>query len=63
MFFIITDLTGTFYETIVNCSQKQFVANLFTLFVFNAIFCLADFSSDPFDFRFQRPDKDVPWGH
>ena len=34
----------------VNCSQKQFIANLLTLFVSYAIFRLIDFSSEPFDF-------------
>ena len=34
------------------------------LFVFYAIFRLADFSSDPFDFRLQKRDNEVvPWGH
>ena len=29
MVFIINDITGTSQEIIVNCSQKQFVANMF----------------------------------
>ena len=53
------DLTGTFQETIVNCSQKQIVANILILFDFYAIFRLADFSFDPFDFRLQKRDNKV----
>ena len=64
IFFILNDQTGTFEEIIVNCSQKQFVANLLILLVSYAFFRLADFSSDSFDFRLQKRDKKVaPKGH
>ena len=60
MFFIIND-TGTFKKILVNCSQKQFVANiLIKFFLFYAIFRLAYFSSDPFELRPQKRDKEVP---
>ena len=69
VFFIVNDLTGTFYKSlltsnrhilqiIVNFSQKKIVANLLILFLFYAIFRLADFSSDPFGFRLQKRDKE-----
>ena len=58
--FIMNGITGPFYESIVNCSQKLFVANILILFVFYAIFCLADFSSEPFDFRLQKRDRGSP---
>ena len=36
---------------LINCSQTQFAAIILALLVFfNAIFCLTDFLSDPFDF-------------
>ena len=55
--FMISNLIGTLKE-IVNCSQKPFVANIVILFLFFAIFCLADFS-DPYDFRLQEREKEV----
>ena len=50
---------------IINCSQTKFVAILLVLLVFfYAIFRLTDFSSDAFDFRPQKRDKQVaPSGH
>ena len=33
VFLIRIDFTGTFYEIIVYCSQKHFVANMFIMFV------------------------------
>ena len=53
----MNDIKGTFYESIVNCSLEEFVANILILFVFYAIFRLADFLSDPFDFRHQKRDR------
>ena len=41
------------------CDVKQFIANILILFVFYAIFHLADFLSDPFEFRLQKQDKAV----
>ena len=42
-----------------NCSQTHFVAIILVLWSFYAIFCSADFSSDPFDFRPPKWDKMV----
>ena len=56
--FIINDLTALFEKPLL-IAQKQFVASTLILFVFLAIFRLADFLSDPFDFRLQKLDKKV----
>ena len=61
MYLIINDLTGLF-EKSFNCSQEQFVVNILILFVFYAIIRSSNFSSDPFDFRLQKRDKDVAPG-
>ena len=52
---MINDLSGTFQEIIVNCSQKQFVANGLSFMQF---FAWPVFSV-PFDFCLQKRDKEV----
>ena len=60
LFFIMNDITGTFMKALLIARKKLFVANILILFYFYAIFRLADFSSDPFDFRLLKRDRGSP---
>ena len=49
---------------VFNCFQTKFINYFSPVGLFYAIFCLTNFSSDPFDFLSSKRDKNVaPGGH